>query len=318
LNPHGDLGILVAVVDLGSFTAAAASLSLSTSYVSRRVKALEDALGVRLLERTTRRVRPTAVGQAYRDQVAPLLEGLDEAARAAALLRAEPRGTLRLAAPTTFARRYMAEPIASFCAKWPELKVDASYSDRVVDLVADDFDLAIRGVQKVEENLVARRLLGFAGVLAASPDYLARWGRPEHPSDLESHACLVNTGLRTMPGWVFARDGETLRVDVDGPLCCDDGDALVAAAAAGMGICFEPDFLSASALRSGKIVPLLTDWPPYLGTLFAVYPNRRYLPVKVRFFIDHLLACWGQAPWEAPGDPAAGDPGAAPRRHHPA
>lgn len=301
MNAHGDLGILVAVVDMGSFTAAAKALGASTSYVSRRIKALEDELGVRLLERTTRRVRPTVAGQEYRDRVAPLLEGLDEAARAAVLQRAEPRGVLRLAAPTTFARRYLTQPIAAFCTRWPELRVEASYSDRTVDLVADGFDLAIRGVKRVDENLVARRILGFAGVVVASPDYLQRRGRPLHPCDLEAHACLVNTGLRTMPGWVFSRGGKTVHVDVQGPLHCDDGDALVAAAAAGMGICFEPEFLVAGALRSGAVVPLLTDWDPYEGALFAVYPTRRYLPVKVRLFIDHLVACWGEAPWNHDG-----------------
>lgn len=295
---HGDLGIFLAVVEHGSFTAAGRALGLSTSQVSRRIKSLEDDLGVRLLERTTRRVRATDAGQAYRDRVAPLIEGLEEAAREAAQLRAEPRGTLRLALPTAFGRRYLVEPIAAFASRWPDLQVEASFSDRPVDLVADGFDLAIRGAARVTDNLIVRRLLDFRGVVCASPAYLARRGTPTHPRELESHDCLVNHGLRTMPGWLFL-DGETpLNVQVDGPIRFDDGDALVAAAAAGAGIVYEPDFLTAPALQSGHIVPILQGWTPYVGHIYAVYPNRRFLPAKVRLFIDHLVETWRSAPWD--------------------
>lgn len=297
MEHHGDIGVLVAVVDHGGFTAAAEQLGVSTSYVSRRVKALEDRLGVRLLERTTRQVRPTAVGQAYYDRVAPLLEGLDEAARAAASLRSEPKGTLRLAAPAAFGRRYLAPVLASFSARFPGLRVDVSYSDRTVDLVSDPFDLALRGGAIIDDHLIARRIMRFRGVCIASPAYLERAGRPEQPEDLRDHACLVNHGLRTMPGWVFDRDGEAVRVEVDGPLRCDDGDALVSAAEAGIGIVYEPDFLAAPALERGTVVPLLTEYTPYEGSFFAVYVNRSHLPVKVRLFIDHLLEAWEVPPW---------------------
>ena len=297
MDHHGDIGVLVAVVDHGGFTAAAAGLGVSTSYVSRRVKALEDRLGVRLLERTTRQVRPTAVGQAYYDRVSPLLDGLEDAARAAASLRSEPKGTLRLAAPAAFGRRYFAPVLASFSARYQDLRIETSYSDRAVDLVSDGFDLAIRGGAVIDEHLIARRLLRFRGVCIASPDYLARAGRPERPEDLAQHACLVNHGLRTMPGWVFTRDGEEVRVEVDGPLRCDDGDALVSAAEAGMGVAYEPTFLAADALARGTVVPLFTDHSTYEGSFFAVYPNRSHLPVKVRLFIDHLLEAWADPPW---------------------
>lgn len=297
MEHHGDIGVLVAVVDQGGFTAAADILGVSTSYVSRRVKALEDRLGVRLLERTTRQVRPTAVGQAYYDRVAPLLEGLDEAARAAASLRSEPKGTLRLAAPAAFGRRYLAPALASFSARFPDLRIEVSYSDRTVDLVSDPYDLALRGGAVIDDHLIARRLMRFRGVCVASPAYLERAGTPRTPADLRDHACLVNHGLRTMPGWVFHESGASVRVEVDGPLRCDDGDALVSAAEAGMGIVYEPDFLVAPALARGSVVPLLTEYTPYEGSFFAVYANRDYLPVKVRLFIDHLLDAWEDPPW---------------------
>jgi DNA-binding transcriptional LysR family regulator len=296
---HGDIGIFIAVVEHGSFTAAGQALGLSTAQVSRRLKALEDDLGVRLLERTTRRVRATDAGQAYRDRVAPLLDGLAEAAREAAQLRAEPRGTLRLALPTAFGRQYLVEPIAAFAERWPDLEVEASFSDRTVDLVAEGFDLAIRGAARVTDNLIVRRLLDFRGVAVASPSYLARRGVPASPQDLVGHACLVNAGLRTMPGWTFFEGGEAMRIDVSGPIRFDDGDALVAAAAAGAGIAYEPDFLAASALQRGDVVRILDDATPYTGHIYAVYPNRRFLPAKVRLFIDHLAETWAAPPWTA-------------------
>lgn len=297
MDHHGDIGVLVAVIDQGSFTAAAEILGVSTSHVSRRVKALEDRLGVRLLERTTRQVRPTAAGQAYHDRVSPLLEGLEEAARAAASLRSEPKGTLRVAAPAAFGRRYLPPVLATFSARFPELRIVASYSDRVVDLVSDGFDLAIRGGANVDGHLIARRLMRFRGVCVASPAYLSRAGVPRTPDDLHAHACLINNALRTMPGWVFSRDGQEAVVRVDGPLQCDDGGALVSAAEAGMGVVYEPDFLVGPALERGTIVPLLTDWATWEGSFYAVYANRRHLPVKVRLFIDHLLEVWSEPPW---------------------
>ena len=152
---HGALGVFLAVVEKGSFTAAAAALGVSTSQVSRRLRALEDGLGVRLVERTTRQVRLTGAGQDYHARVLPLVEGLDEAARDAARLREEPRGTLRIALPATFGRHYLTGPIARFVERWPEVRVEARYSDRTVDLAAEGFDLGIRGVAHLDDRLGA-------------------------------------------------------------------------------------------------------------------------------------------------------------------
>ena len=274
---------------------------MSTSQVSRRLRALEDGLGVRLVERTTRQVRLTGAGQDYHARVLPLVEGLDEAARDAARLREEPRGTLRIALPATFGRHYLTGPIARFVERWPEVRVEARYSDRTVDLAAEGFDLGIRGVAHLDDRLVARRLLPFHGVCVASPDYLARRGVPQHPTELEAHDCLVNVGLRTMPGWEFRRGDLLMRAEVRGPFAADDGDALVAAALEGLGVAYEPDFLVAGALRRGALVRLLADWEPWAGTLWAVYPNRTHLPARVRLFIAHLVASWPAAPWGAIG-----------------
>lgn len=297
MNRQPDISVFVTVVELGGFTAAGRALGLSTSVVSRRVKALEDSLGVRLLERTTRQVRTTTVGQAYYTQVAPLLDALDAAARAARSQRTEPRGVLRIAVPAAFGRCYLAEVFASFTRRFDQVAIDASFSDRSVDLVSDPFDLAIRGGASIDEHLVARKLLDFHGVCIASPDYLSLHGRPSRPEDLEDHACLINSGLRTMPGWTFARGDETLHVAVDGPFRSDDGSALVAAAEAGMGIAYEPVFIAAQAIARGTVIPLELDARPYQGSFYAVYANRRHLPVRVRLFIDHLRAAWASPPW---------------------
>ena len=303
---HGDLGVFLAVVERGSLTAAAAALGVSVSHVSRRLRALEDGLGVRLLERTTRQVQLTRAGRAYQERVGPLVEALDEAAREAARLQEEPRGTLRIALPATFGRHYLTGPIAQFLARWPEVRVEARYRDRTVDLVAEGFDLGIRGVAHLDESLVARRLLPFRGVCVASPAYLARRGVPAHPAELEGHDCLVNVGLRTMPGWEFRQGERSVRLAVRGAFAADDGDALVGAAVAGLGIAYEPDFLVAEALATGALVRIFADWAPWEGTLWAVYAHRAHLPARVRLFIDHLRACWPEAPWGAIA--AAGGP----------
>jgi len=292
-----ELEIFIRVVDEGSFTAAARSLGVSTSHVSRRVKLLEDRLGVRLLERTTRRVRPTDVGRRYRDRVAPLLDGLEEAAREARSLQAAPRGVLRLAAPLAFGLRYLGPELSRFLRAWPELEVEVDYSDRAVDLVGDGYDLAIRGGRLGDESVVARRLVGFRGVVVAAPAYLEAHGAPERVEDLLAHSCLVNSGLRSMPGWAFGHGDGLRTVPVEGRFRSDSGDAIAQAAEAGLGIAYEPGFLVAEALAAGRLVRLLPDVPTYEGAFYGLYPHRRHLPAKVRLLLDHLVARWTVPPW---------------------
>jgi len=292
-----DIPVFVAVAREGSFTAAARALRVSVSQVSRRVQALEEALGVRLVERTTRSVRLTRVGHDYLERVAPLLDGLDDAARAAASEQAEAKGTLRVTLPTALGERHLMRAVASFCSAHPAVTVETSLTDRIVDLFSEGFDVAIRGGQVLDPSLVARKLVPFRGVLAASPAYLERHGTPRSPHDLAHHACLINSGLRSMPGWWFEVDGEPVVASVDGPLSSDNGRALVVAAIAGQGIVYEPEFLVDDALTTGSLVPLLTRLVPYSGGLFAVYPNRRHLPVRVRLFIDHMAEFLSPPPW---------------------
>ncbi len=173
-------------------------------------------------------------------------------------------------------------------------------------LHGESVDLAIRGGAAIDDNLVARKIFDFHGVCVASPEYLARRGTPATPEALSDHDCLVNSGLRTMPGWLFFRDGQPFQVDVDGPFRCDDGLALVSAAEAGLGIAYEPIFIAGPAIARGTVVSIPFSDKPYCGAFFAVYANRRHLPMRVRVFIDHLLNMWQEPPWQALADDHGG------------
>lgn len=292
-----DIEVFVAVVDGGSFTTAASALGISKSYASRRVRALEDQLGARLLDRTTRRVSLTDAGRAYHDQVAPLLEGLADAEQAVAALQAEPRGTLRMAAPTSFGLRWLQPALTRFMERWPGLRVEISFNDRTIDLLADGFDLAIRGGRLADSTLVARRLAPFFGVVAASPAYLARRGRPEQPGDLLHHDCLDYSVRTSQLDWRFTGEGGQLSVPVKARMVADSGRALVVAAVDGLGICYQPDFELLHHIRSGALVQLLPAWRTWDAALYAIYPHRRHLSPKVRLLVEHMADEFAGPPW---------------------
>lgn len=292
-----DIVIFVRVVDAGSFTAAAEGLSISKSYASRRVRALEDHLGARLLDRTTRRLSLTEAGRAFYEQAAPHLDGLADAERAVAALQSAPRGTLRLAAPLSFGLRWLQPALLGFMARWPELRVEVSFDDRTVDVVAEGYDLAIRGGRLVDSSLVARRLAPITGVVAASPAYLARAGTPTHPSELSRHACLDYAVATTMPRWWLSGPDGEVSAEVDALYLADNGLALVAAAVAGAGVVYQPDFLVRDDVRAGRLVQLFPGWQTWQGAFHAVYPHRRHLSPKVRLLVEHLVQAFDGPPW---------------------
>lgn len=297
MNHLPDIAIFVAVVERGSFTSAADDLGISKSYASRRVRALEDHLGSRLMDRTTRRISLTEAGRAYYEQVAPHLEGLASAERAVAALQAEPRGTLRLAAPLSFGLRWLQPAVMDFMERWPELAVEVSFDDRTVDVVAEGFDLAIRGGRLLDSALVARKLAPITGVVVASPAYLAKHGRPEHPDELQHHRCLDYAVKTSMPQWwLEGPDGEH-SARIEARLVADNGLALVEAARAGLGICYQPDFLVRDGVLAGELVPLFPGWRTWSGAFHAVYPHRRHLSPKVRLLVEHLVTAFEGPPW---------------------
>jgi DNA-binding transcriptional LysR family regulator len=274
--------VFIEVVERGSFTEAARRLGISLSYASRRVKALEAELGTRLLARTTRRVQPTAAGQHYYERLAPLLRDLEALDREMADDRIEPRGLLRVAAPLAFGLRFVQPLITSFLCRWPEVRLEVGFSDRRVDPL--DHDVTIRGGVLEDSSLTARRLVGFRGVLAASPAYLERRGTPRRVDDLDDHEAVVYTGTRSM-GDVWTFGAVTVRPTVR--LRADSGDALVAAAEAGLGVVYQPDFLMHHALQSGALLPILETVETWQGAFWAI-THGRARTATVQAFVDHL------------------------------
>lgn len=295
-----DVEVFVSVVRHGSFTGAARDLGISKSYASKQVRALEERLGARLLHRTTRTLTATDAGRAFADRCGDLLDDLDEAERAVSALQSAPRGVLRLTAPLSFGYRYVAPALASFLVQHPDLVVVADYSDRRVDLVNEGYDLAIRVGGMSDSSLIARRLAPCRGVLAASPDYLARHGSLDRPEDLRDHECIVYSFHDTPTTWSMRhRDGGgPVRVRVKQRLACNLGEATVDALLAGVGIAELPDFFLREPLDDGRLVEVLPGWSG-VGELgvWAVYPHSRHLAAKVRLFVDSLAESLHGVSW---------------------
>ncbi|MBK1696262.1 LysR family transcriptional regulator [Rhodovibrio salinarum] len=294
------MAVFARVVEEGSFSHAARGLGLSKSAVSKQVGRLEDRLGVRLLNRTTRQLSLTEAGTAFYEHCRQLVADAEAAESAVTHLAAAPRGTLRVNAPMSFGQLHVAPALPEFLAAYPELSVEMQLSDRTVDLIEEGFDLAIRIGQLRDSSLIARRLAPLRQVLCAAPSYLAAQGRPEHPHDLKDHECLIYSYLSWGREWRFQGvDGE-LRVPIRGRLEINNGDALLAAARQGFGIVMLPSFLGADDLKAGRLEPLLQDWcEPAAGGIHAVFPASRNLSPKVRVFVDYLARRFaGQPYWE--------------------
>ena len=220
-----------------------------------------------------------------------LLADLEEAEQSASQGGVTPRGTLKLTCPITYGERVLAPVIAAFATRYPEVRVDIDQSDRIVDIVDEGFDLAIRIGAIRSQLLVARRIGTTAIVCCASPAYLARHGTPRAPEDLAKHACLTYEFAPTRNQWRFlAPDGSERVVRIGGPIHANNGRMLAAFAAEGAGIVNETDFNTASEIAAGRLVPILTDWPQPSIPIQAAYPSRRHLSAKVRAFVDHLAA----------------------------
>jgi DNA-binding transcriptional LysR family regulator len=283
----------VRVVEAGSFVAAADRLGLSTSSLSRLVADLEQHLGARLLNRTTRRLSLTESGQAYYERCVTLLADVAEAEAVAGQSAAQARGTVRLTCSYSMAEQTVAPAIAAFVEQHPAVKFELVVSDRIVDLIEEGFDLAIRVGSVGSDRLVARRLGSMQLVLCAALAYLERHGTPASPADLPRHNALTYAYSASPRVWRFTDAAGTPHdIRVTGNLHANSGDALRAAAIAGLGILYEPDFLVGSALRTGQLVRLLPDYSGAGGDIWAVYASRRHLSLKVRLFVDHIAAAF--------------------------
>lgn len=278
------------VIESGGFAKAAARLDLSPTAVSRQVADLENHLQTRLLNRTTRRLSLTESGQAFYARSVQLLQDLEEAEQEASRAAVMPRGTIRLTCAVNFGVRHLAPAIALFLAEHANVRFDVQLSDRMVDLVQEGFDLAIRIGGPGGENLVARRLGETRVVPCASPAYLKRHGAPKTPADLASHNCFTYEYVSPRDRWSYLdRDGTEKHVRMTGTLHSNNGDLLAVVAARGVGIVFEPGFIVGPEIRAGRLVPLLQDYAVPPMPIFAVYPTRRHLSAKVRVFVDFLM-----------------------------
>lgn len=301
MDQIGELTAFVRTVECGSQAGAARAIGITPAMVGRYLRALEDRLGARLLNRSTATQSLTEAGTVFHLRAVAVLEELAAAEAAVTDRQAEPVGTLRISAPMVFGNRYLAAALARFGAAHPGVAIELTLNDRVVDLVEEGFDLALRIGQLADSTLVARRLAPCRLAVVAAPGYLARRGVPERPEALIGHECLNYAYAR---GGRVARfvgpGGQNVAVEMQGRFAANNGEALLEAAIVGAGVLVTPTFIAGEALRDGRVRQVLAEWAlPTLG-LYAVFPSGRHLAPKVRLCVDFLADCFGESPqWDA-------------------
>ena len=289
------------VVEAGSFAGAAERLGVSVSSVSRAVADLEAHLDARLLNRTTRRLSLTETGQAFFERCVQLLADLEDAETAVSSASIVPRGTLRITCSATFGARHLAPAIAAFAGRHPQIRFDVELSERVVDIVEEGFDLAVRVGASGSQNLVGRVIGTTQIVCCAAPSYLAGHGEPRVPEDLANHVCLTYEYSPTRNVWTFRdADGREHQVRIAGSMHANNGQFNEALAAEGVGIAREPDFIIGPDVRAGRLKPILREFEPPPLNIYVVYPSRRHLSAKVRAFADFLVERFAKPEWGLP------------------
>ena len=293
--------MFVAVLETGGFSRAAERLGTSAGQASKLVGKLEAELGVQLLNRTTRALSPTEVGQAYYERVKALIDEFDALDISVRTASGEARGRLALTVPETFGKVQLQAALIDFARAYPKIVLDVSFSDRVANLVDEGFDAALRVGAPADASLIGRKLCDNRIVVAASPNYLAERGEPADPAELAAHECVIDTNFRDPLVWRFrGAGGETLRIPVTGRLRFSNGEACVAAAEAGLGVVRAPTFVTGPRIRAGALKALLRPFePPPNSGLHILYPPARHLALKVRVLVDFLAARFhGPPPWD--------------------
>lgn len=293
----GDLEVFVRVIAAGSMSTAARDLGLSPAVVSKRIKRLEDKLGTRLLQRTTRQISLTEAGQGFHERVLTVLGGLEEAEAFASGRSSEVNGTLKISASTSFGRMHVAPHLKPFMEAHPDLAIHLVLSDEFTDIVGGGFDLAIRIAELNDSSLVARRLAPVRRVLCASPDYLAEHGTPATLDDLKKHRCLP---AHNHESWRLEGPSGPVTLRPEGMLITNSSEVIREAVIAGLGIALRSTWDVGAELKSGTLVQVLPQYESSRNVaLSAVYPSRQFLPAKVRLFIDYLAELYGPVPyWE--------------------
>jgi DNA-binding transcriptional LysR family regulator len=289
------------VVEAGSFAEAARRMDTSRSAVSKAVAKLEVDLGARLLNRSTRHLSLTEVGSAFAEHSVRILEEAEHAEQVVTSLHAEPRGMLRICASVAFGTLHVAPALADFLARYPEIRIDLTITDRPVDIVEEGYDVIIRVTGEPNLNLIARKLAPVRRKLVATPDYFLRRSVPLTPSDLVKHNCLDYTLSGEQGYWRFKGPEGEIAVPVSGTLRINDDDALSQAVLGGLGIALLPTFTIGKELQNGDLQAVLSEYIPVERYVYACYLPNRYLPAKVRSFIDFLSARIGREPyWDSP------------------
>lgn len=293
--------LFIRVVDLGSFSKAAADLGIGQPAATKQVAQLERQLGSRLLHRSTHGVAPTEIGALYYEKCKLIAHHVDEAETVAALLQSQVQGGLRISTSVAFGRRVLVPLVMRFMALNPKLQVDLSFEDRQVDLVEQGIDVAIRMGRLADSTLGARYLGVNPWVVVGSPDYLARRGTPMSPDDLAAHDALIYSTVQGDARWLFTgADGQLQPVTVRGPLRSNNLSALLAAARAGLGLAALPWYVAHGSVQGGAVQPVLADWALPSQEIHAVYPSPRLVPSKVSGFIEWLQGQFGPTWWADP------------------
>ena len=288
----------IRVVETGSISAAAERLSIAKSAVSRRLRELEQHLGVELFHRTTRKLTLTESGRMYYHQAVRILDDVREAEQATSQAHGQLRGTLKVALPMSFGLLHLGPAINEFIQENPQIEFELDFNDRAVDLIQEGFDLAIRIARLPDSSLIARRLAAMEAVLCASPEYLERHGTPTRPEDLIDHRCLVYSLIRNYETWHFLDgDGKLHTAKIHSYIKATNGEYLRDAAVSGLGIALVPTFIAYRDIEQGALVPLLSGFRPPQLEIHALYPPTRHLSHRVRAFVDFLVQRFAGTPY---------------------
>ncbi len=303
-----DMVTFARVVEANGFSEAARRMGVSKSRVSKTVARLEQSLGVRLLNRSTRGLSLTEIGAAFHEHCMRIVEEAVQASDVVSQLQSEPRGTLRVTAPVAFGRLHVAPAVADYLNRYPRLKLDMTITDRMVDLASEGYDVAIRIRREPSLHVVARELAPVRRVVCATPEYFRRRGLPSTPQDLAEHNCLHYTHFGTQDEWRFQGAHGDIVVPVRGSLRIDDDDSLSQAVLAGLGVALLPTFIIGGELQAGRLQSVLSDYLPLERRIYAVHLPNVHLPLKIRGFIDFLQQRFGPAPYWDRADEASPAP----------
>ncbi len=280
--------VFSAVAKNNSFSDAAKKLSISKAMASKHVQSLENSLGVRLFNRTTRKLSLTDVGSSYYDKVSVILDDIDETELAISQLNSEPKGKLRIMAQPSFGAFHLSRALSIYLRKFPEVSTEIELSNRIPDLVEDRIDLAFHVGELDYSAYVARKITSARRVVCASPYYLKQNGIPRTPDDLKKHNCLIYAPRTAQTEWDFIRNKEKIKIKIDGDIQCNDGDALRIAAIQSCGIVQLPTYMVGLDIQSGRLNALLEEYEPIKLPVYAIYNHRKYLSAKIQTFIDFM------------------------------